>query len=317
MITVIGSRALHYWYPSEARVPRDYDLIGSYVDLKELVRKQEDNVRYCVPSRPAKVIIKLNSGPFIEFEIEVPNTSTGVISYFSKPNPSLGKPAPLMFLSEIGVSAHVAFPEVLLAIKKSHIHVPLKKWELHMQDYHLLKIKTGNKWMREVYDYREAEVSKRTKKTSVKLAMGNDEFFAKSETQVQRVYEHDDLHGAIAYYGRPLYMDIKLDQNKAMCNEELFNRLPHQDKLRAVREEAFSISLERKIIPALETQQPYDSKEAFKWALFRICTTLTSGFFRTFALDHYYEILDLDVDYTQKFLDAVNSGKIKRKPCTI
>ncbi|MGI4811884.1 MAG: DUF7275 domain-containing protein, partial [Janthinobacterium lividum] len=56
-----------------------------------------------------------------------------------------------------------------------------------------------------------------------------------------------------------------------------------------------------------------DPKVAFDWAVMRICTTLCSGWFRTFALDDWPQVqFNYDPKYVNKFLTAVDSGKIKR-----
>jgi len=47
----------------------------------------------------------------------------------------------------------------------------------------------------------------------------------------------------------------------------------------------------------------YTSREAFDWALMRICTTLCSGWFREFATVNYFKIRDrMDNNYIEKFL---------------
>jgi len=61
-----------------------------------------------------------------------------------------------------------------------------------------------------------------------------------------------------------------------------------------VDEEATVIALERKIIPIIKGESVEDVNlfNAYKWALMRICTNLTSGWFRDFAIDNYFEILN-------------------------
>ncbi len=72
-------------------------------------------------------------------------------------------------------------------------------------------------------------------------------------------------------------------------------------------EEAYVIALERKIIPTMKGSpgpfwKPFD---AFKWALMRICTTLCSGFFRQWAIDNYFLILN---SYDPGFVDKFESN---------
>jgi hypothetical protein len=81
-----------------------------------------------------------------------------------------------------------------------------------------------------------------------------------------------------------------------------------------VQEEAYVIALERAIIPMLFEGGPLAQPlEAYKWAVMRICTTLCSGWFREWALEHTNMALDYyDPGYVEKFLKAVDDGLIER-----
>lgn len=319
-MVVIGSRALKYWYP-ETREPKDYDVIGTTKELAQYVKDNYLRIKFCRLSRPGKTVIKLHKGAFIEFEVQEDSCGFGSCNEIAKA--SEGQPT--VFYREINMNLVVCPPVLLLAIKKSHLSVPLKQWDKHMEDYHFLLQKVPvslmTKDINALSTHRAGEVlfrlptrlPTRLPKKPTNLNVPNDAFFEKSEGNLQRVYVHDDLHKATCYYDEPMFTKIKVDPSKAKCDESLFQKLVHTDKIRAVREEAFSIALERKIIPALELGQEVDAKEALKYALFRICTTLTSGWFASFAQDHYYEILDSDVDYVAKFKQAVSSGIITRK----
>src|SRR5690606_6535747 len=63
-------------------------------------------------------------------------------------------------------------------------------------------------------------------------------------------------------------------------------------KLKCVREEAMAIALGRFIIPGFV----HDSQIAYSMALRKVCTTLTKGWFRDFAIDHYPELQTVDKD---------------------
>lgn len=304
-MVVIGSRAMHYWYP-QTRIPKDYDVIGTKEELVKYLKDNYDLVSSCKISRPGKYMIKLLAGQSLEFEVTDPYVPPGSCQTVL----SRSRYQPTVLYSEVNLECTVASPEILLAIKKSHLSVPLKRWGKHMEDYHFLKSKVRVDQL--VFVHRILETQERITKRSANLNMTNEEFFAKSQPSVQRYYIHDDLHKATCYYKEPLFTKIKIDPDKAACNEALFKKLSHLDQIRAVREEAFSIALERKIIPAMMTYKPVDRYKALQYALFRICTTLTSGWFREFAQDNYYEILDCDVDYVSKFNNAVSLGTIKR-----
>ncbi len=58
-------------------------------------------------------------------------------------------------------------------------------------------------------------------------------------------------------------------------------------------EECYTIALERHILPTMHGDKiGLGYQEAFKWALMRVCTNLTSGWFRQYAIDNYYTVLN-------------------------
>jgi hypothetical protein len=53
-----------------------------------------------------------------------------------------------------------------------------------------------------------------------------------------------------------------------------------------------AIALERYLIPMISKNQ----ENSYKLALARICTTLTKGWYRQFAIDNYPRLINLDKD---------------------
>ena len=53
-----------------------------------------------------------------------------------------------------------------------------------------------------------------------------------------------------------------------------------------------------------------DQEEAFLEALKAICTRLTSGWFREFAIENYYEIIFTQINFVKKFRYYFKIGKI-------
>ena len=95
------------------------------------------------------------------------------------------------------------------------------------------------------------------------------------------------------------YKFENLKEIKRVCSEVLTDQ-----------EEGFVIALERKIIPYLD--KDVDARSAFMWAIMRIGTNLTSGWFRDFAIDNYINIIKHDHDYVGKFKEALANGKIRK-----
>lgn len=304
LMLLIGSRATAFHF-TEHRPQKDWDIICSY---QEFVVWLAANL-HCVKRKRlrddnSKVIIIDQQDTYFEFEFARPNHSADMLLQLET-GVTIDLPN--------GLHAVVASPEALFMTKKSHVHLPIK-WPKNIEDYHFLKNRIGDTSYLEAYlKLRKTEMSKVFQERTINLNMKNEDFFMKSNKSVKRYYEHDDLHAATCYYGEPLYDQLKIDKTKALIDRALFDKLSFQDKLRTVREECYAIALERRIIPAIEAGEAYDSQGAFMYALERISTTLTKGWFREFAIENYPEIKVLDKDYVTAFKHAVSTGRIQKQ----
>jgi hypothetical protein len=65
-----------------------------------------------------------------------------------------------------------------------------------------------------------------------------------------------------------------------MVSKALFEKAPYDLQIKCVKEEALVIALERFLLPGLSS----DPLIAYKFALVRISTTLTKGWFRDLPL---------------------------------
>lgn len=162
----------------------------------------------------------------------------------------------------------------------------------HVQDYlqeHYIRR------MREQYSY-----------SHPKLNVTKNEFF--TGDGVKYTYDHDSIHENILSVGIPMYKYFSVGE--VQSSKELFYaRLTHRGRLEAVLEESCVLALERSLIP-FEGQLTY--KEAFVMALNKVCTSITSGWFREFAWENYYEVLDMfDEKYFYNFFNNVLEGKVK------
>lgn len=207
-----------------------------------------------------------------------------------------------------GLNCWVADLGVLCALKHSHRY-HCQHWHKNIRDYSFLKSRVVLDdellWFSGV---RNSEKSKSCVTRS--LGVSNDEFFGASQGVVKRLYVHDDLHYATCFYGEPLWARCKVDLSKAAVSEKLFGLLSFEDRVRMVQEEAFVIALERKIIPF-----GVEANEAFRWAVMRIGTSLTGGWFREFTVENYNSIIKYDWDFVGKFEVALLNGKINKVIC--
>lgn len=196
----------------------------------------------------------------------------------------------------------IADPVELYIIKAGHITFPHRQWEKHIMDYHILK----NIVERElIYSYKgmperiNGFIKQHKKSTEDRLGKQKlpklkgttkEEFF---DDFVTKYIEHDSIHQMVAHKEFPMYHYMQKDHTLVECHKELWDEFPHEDKLHCVMEECYVIALERHIIPTLKGDRiGLNYHDAFKWALMRVCTTLCSGWFRAWAVDHYFEVLN-------------------------
>lgn len=143
-----------------------------------------------------------------------------------------------------------------------------------------------------------------TYKKAPNLNQGKATFFTDN---VKYIYDHDTIHDAIKHLDKPAYTYYMLDGAEVMCDKQKFNDCPNIVRLYGVLEESYVLALERAVIP-YNTER----KKAFDIALEKVCTTITSGWFRDFAYENYEKVQDLyHHSYVEKFQDALNCGKIK------
>lgn len=212
-----------------------------------------------------------------------------------------------------GVHCAVPSKEILFAIKASHITFPVN-WYKNIEDYHFLKqnyfknfdIKSDKNAFK-IYVKRKQETKQRVD-TKINLNVKNEEFF--NQYNINRLIDHDKLHEMVAVFGEPMHNKIRKDKDNAYCDESLWNQLAWVEQLSTVAEEAAVIALERVIIPRMHTGQHVDADNAYRWALMRICTTLTSGWFRDFAIEHWPQLKVSQTDLTiiaEKVLSSIDN----------
>lgn len=185
-------------------------------------------------------------------------------------------------------TARVVIPSGLALIKRSHLHRSLS-FQKHITHYHK-HLAPYRSWSDEDIQFLED----RTHLTKEQFLQGNPNLMQSKEDffddAVEKKYDHDYLHELFAYYEKPLYTKLLRQEGLAWCERDKWNLLPHRDKLKCIAEETQVIAAERFMIP---NNWNYPSKLAYMKALEKVCTTLCSGWFRDYAIDHYPEVLEM------------------------
>lgn len=301
---IIGSRAAKYWC-SDFREPKDWDVICSNEELFDWQECYRADIKSLLPnSWLTKYKAKLIDGVTIEFEIIEHRKSSEKLW-------KLHRSENCKFLKS---TAYVAPITSLILLKQSHIYHAIH-WQKSIEDYHFLKKQckhTPNAIEILIYKQRVKETEKLHGKNKAYLNQSNEKFFKKSSRKVHRYFIHDDLHTATCFYDKPLYQSLKYDPGKAYIDKDLFKELSLENKIKVVQEEAFAIGLERRIIPALMKNQPFDAYASFLYAIQKICTTLSPDWLKIFAVEHYPQIKNLNgYDFVSKFLEAKAQGLVR------
>jgi hypothetical protein len=151
--------------------------------------------------------------------------------------------------------------------------------------------------MKETYYYNHPSLNK-----------SKEEFF--DTKGVTYVHDHDSIHEAVAIEDKPAYQSFLVGEVKTCQN--LFEQQSFDTKLNAVLEEAMVLSIERSLI---HVDNPYELEhEVWRYSLMKVCTSITSGWFREFAWENYGLCCKLYYSRVQgfysKFEQALNNGKI-------
>ncbi len=188
------------------------------------------------------------------------------------------------YISKTG--KNYAEPDVCLMLKMSHRYLKnsphfkktildiqaLKKAGVTLPDF-------AKDWLpireKETYDYGHPKLNQS------KQSFFKDDFY---------VYDHDTLHLAVALYNKPAYEYFKPDTNEVNVSKKLFFAQHQEIKLASVYEESCVLALERHQIPNNFAPNP---RKSFEMALEKVCTSITSGWWREFAHDNYFSVLEL------------------------
>ena len=253
---LIGSRAIAHWNPEfKVRSDSDWDIIG---------RSYENT--------------------FYRYELGIPDEDR---IEWHDPNHLNNKD--MIFTFETG--DRVISPDGLAIIYRSHLHRDWN-WDAHITKYHKFILPLLKNALH-LSDPILLERIKLTKKAypqgNPKLNQTNEMFF---DDPVKKVYDHDFLHELYAYEDRPMFEKLKRPEqfDLAWCTKDLWDKLSQTQKLQCVAEETYVIATERFMVP---NNWNYPTKKAFYFALKKVCTTLTSGWFRDFAIDNFPQVFEM------------------------
>ena len=121
------------------------------------------------------------------------------------------------------------------------------------------------------------------------LSVSKSEFFKDDFYTV----DHDSIHRAVALFDKPAYTYYMKDGSEVMTDRQKFFTMPFEIQLAGVYEETCVLALERSQIP---NDFSVDPNKIFLYALEKVCTSITSGWFREFAWENYHLVVKMHDD---------------------
>lgn len=291
---IIGSvAALVHGVFGDDYKPSDTDIIGSYEEMQRYI--ENNKVISVTPMSANSNLIILQDKSKVEWEISWEGSSGHLLQ---------------KVLNSLNGKV-MAPPEVLYTLKMSH---RFKKNSPHFRKTmdHIIALREYlcsdeiPEYLQEFYDLRVKETYDYKHPS---LDVGKDAFFA--DDGIPYEYDHDSLHEAVRILDRPAYTYFKPDDKEVYCSKEMFYQQPYNVQLLSVVEEAMVLTLERSLIP---NKFNPDADKMFRYALMKVCTSITSGWWRDFAWDNYDEVLSYYKSLGKNHLyNSFKQGKVSGK----
>lgn len=303
-VVIIGSAAMTArGLPCEMSNKNDIDIIGEYDDVIRFIKTHN-----CKGVRPFdngnKVAARVIGESYSVVEAEIAWEDSNAKEFMD-----LVINDPFTFLNGLsldGSKEYYPSIDALYALKMSHRFLRNSpSFNKTMHD-----IKTLRKAGAKLSEYYSKWFERREKETYTyahpKLNVDKSTFFT---DEVPYVYDHDSLHHAILWHEtlRPTYESF-LD-GPVKVSKEKWDALSHNLKLSAVYEETCVLALERSIIPFGLKE---NGRMQFMFALVKVCSSITSGWFREFAWEHYDELAKMyTIDFYENFQKSLKAKRVK------
>lgn len=279
------------------REPRDWDFICTPLQFDEWCEGASAYKAFDkeYEKSPGRWVI-FHDGKIHEFELTAPGNTAEELYYF------------VDYWDGIVGFDNPYWVDVLYALKMSHRYLK--------NSPHFLKT------MRQIQKMRAAGATipsdlqgwfKRREKETYsyphpKLNQKSSKFFDPNQG-IKYVHNHDTIHLAMARDPlTPAYTKFKDDLAEVRVSKKKFFDLPDRVKLDAVMEESYVLALERSQIPFPGVLTP---RQSFLKALEKVCTSITSGWFREWAYENYdLAVADYSGDYMERYRKGLADGVI-------
>lgn len=300
---VIGSTALQQHGIDVT--PNDLDLVGTY-DEAVAFRKKFGATTFYPISNGRSIFMRNAEGKICEIEIAWEGSRAEKFINFLANNGYWSD-----VVSIENYPCFVPCLDVLYLLKMSHRYLKDSPHFLKtMRDIQMLR-SLGASIDPEHQEFYEERMRDTYTYNLPKLDVSKGEFFDTAMTGVEQKYDHDTIHLAVKHFEKPAYEYFKPEDEQVMCSKDMFFACEEHIRLAAVVEESYVLALERSLVPYPNGKMP---KEAFDLALMKVCTSITSGWFREYAWENYDKAQEMySDDYVKWFEAGVKYGVVKLK----
>lgn len=293
---LIGSKAIQY-HINSWRAAADTDFVGTYEEVEQHRKKQKTSVRAFYPIS--------NGASFYMSDIDKNITELEVAWEGSRAE-KLVKFVEAQQDNVVHEDCIIPSLDVLYMLKMSHRYLKDSPHFKKTLDDILLLRKYGAKIRPEHEEFYKERMADTYVNKLPKLNQSKDGFFG-ADTGVEYKYDHDTIHEAVKHLDRPAYTYFQ--DGEVWCSKALWDKQDYTVKLFAAYEEACVLAIERSLVPFPGKKTP---KEAFDMAYMKLATSISSGWFREFVWEHYYQVQNIYSDeYFDKFKRGLEQGVVK------
>lgn len=296
---LIGSEALRYRGIECGRKKLDLDVVGEYDEIVAFA-KTKGNVKACYPTDGGKKLVVKTDQIIVEGELTWPDSNAEALAELIRNDPeTIYEKSPRGYV--------VPSIHILYMLKMSHRYLRNSPhFHKTMRDIQQLRL-NGAKIKPEHEEFYKERIRVTYDYAHPSLNQSKDDFF--KDDGIKYVYDHDSIHEAVKRLDRPAYTYFKPENSEVLCDKDMFFAAPKHVRLLAGLEESMVLALERSQIPFVGQWSP---RRSFEFALMKVCTSITSGWFREFCWENYDAILELyDDTYVDQFWAKVAAGDVK------
>lgn len=296
---LVGSRALTLRAPQALmRKPLDFDWVCTREEYDLWMEKNSHKIN------PTKIYAQGENKMIVEgstnceFELIVAEKSSSILKDLVEGN-SESLETPFGWVPTF---------DMLFTIKQSHRYLKNSPhfWKT-LADWHIMRA-MGAKVRPEYEAFLKLREKETYNYTHPKLNVKKGDFF--KDDGLEYVFEHDDIHESVKHLDKPAYLYYMKDDSEVLSSKKKFFEVSQETRLYGVVEEAATLAIERSLVPHPGVWSP---EYAWKFALSKVCSSITSGFFREFAYEHALEVLKMyPKDYWTKFEKDVAEGRVRR-----